>query len=426
MDKISEKVAHYILRHNLISSSESEVIIGLSGGADSIALISILRNLGYKVTAAHCNFHLRGAESNRDEEFVTRYCQRSGIKIVKQDFTIESDGCESVEMKCRRLRYEWFYELRESIPGSIIAVAHHIDDNIETLLLNLLRGSGITGMRAMLPRNEAGIIRPLLCITRREIEEYLASAGAEYVTDSTNLADDNYKRNMLRNGVIPTLAARFPDYRCGITASISNLRDDCNLLEELSARAIQPYITPDGNIELAKMVQKEGEYAGALLYRFLRREGLTRSQADDILRAHSTSGKRFICANGSIFYTDRGRLCRNYCCDIEITTEVIDASEMRPDRTANAAYFDADKIGNDFTFRKWREGDRMQPYGMGGRSKKLSDLFSDAKIPLSQKSHIPIMVKGNEILWIPGVRASMLYPVTEATRRVLKVSMKKN
>lgn len=423
MAKADQRVAEYIARHALISDSCHRVIVGLSGGADSVALLLILKNLGYKLLAAHCNYHLREAESDRDTAFTTDLCAEQDIELRVKHFRVEPQQHESVEMACRRLRYEWFDELRSSIPGSIIAVAHHIDDNIETLLLNLLRGTGITGMHGMLPRNGEGIIRPLLCLTRNDIEEYLQNEGQIFVVDSTNLTD-RYRRNKLRRNVLPAIERHFPDYRQRIDTSIRHLTDDWTLLSELSERAIAPYITTEGDIHLRKLIAAEGKIAEPLLYRLLRSNGFTRSQVADITSASDASGRTFTSTSGITLYLNRGILATAPEGDpMHISTSIISPKDVIPDRTARTVYFDADMLGIDYTFRHWQEGDRMQPFGMKGRSKKLSDIFNDSKIPLAMKRAIPVMVSGDTILWVAGVRASCHYPVTSATRRVLRVSV---
>ena len=192
------KIEKYIEKHQLMEK-ESPVLVALSGGADSVALLLVLHNLGYKCQAIHCNFHLRGEESNRDEEFVTSLCKRLGIAldIVHFDTTeyAKSHGI-SIEMAARELRYDAFEKQRKLIGAQAIAVAHHRDDSAETLLLNLVRGTGIRGLRGIQPKN-GYIIRPLLCVGREDIIDYLKWRGQDFVTDSTNLTSD-YTRNKIR------------------------------------------------------------------------------------------------------------------------------------------------------------------------------------------------------------------------------------
>lgn len=183
-----------------------KVIIALSGGADSVALLCLLQTLGYNCEAAHCNFHLRGKESDRDEAFVCQLCAKRQVPLHIVHFNTVRTAEErhiSIEMAARELRYEWFEEIRRKSGANVIAVAHHRDDSVETLLLNLIRGTGINGLRGIRPKNEH-IVRPLLCLDRKEIINYLNRTGQDYVTDSTNLQDE-YTRNKIRLNLLPMM-----------------------------------------------------------------------------------------------------------------------------------------------------------------------------------------------------------------------------
>ncbi|MDE5800823.1 MAG: tRNA lysidine(34) synthetase TilS, partial [Paramuribaculum sp.] len=395
------------------------VIVGVSGGADSVALLLILHQLGYTLLAAHCNYHLRGAESDRDELSVRRLCDELGIRLCVKDCSVEAGHRESVEMVCRRIRYDWFEELRAEAPGSIVAVAHNKDDNAETMMLNLLRGTGIAGMRAMLPRNIDGVVRPLLCLSRAEIEAYLADCGRTFVVDSSNLTNE-YRRNCLRNDVFPTISRHFPDYLERITTSINHLRSDWMLLEQLCAAAVIRHTDRHGNIDI-KALAAEIPQADEVLFRVLAPDGFTRTQATDMMAAAEGSGQLFTSTTGNTACINRGILIRNRLSEPTITESVEDAADIEMPTSPFCALFDADKLGSDYTFRPWKPGDRMQPFGMGGRSKKLSDIFNDAKISVAVKAVTKVMVKGDTILWVPGVRRSIHFPVTGRTQRVLRV-----
>ena len=212
------RVEQYMARCGMPAPG-ARVLVALSGGADSVALLLVLRSLGYDCVAVHCNFHLRGEESMRDEKFVRGLCADLGLQLKVKDFNVKermkADGV-SVEMACRDLRYEWFEHERQSEQCCNIAVAHHSDDNVETLLLNMLRGTGIAGMAGIKPMN-GYIIRPLLCVSRQEIEEFLKEVGQDYVIDSTNAVAD-VKRNRLRNIVLPVIMGQFPSAKTGFKA----------------------------------------------------------------------------------------------------------------------------------------------------------------------------------------------------------------
>lgn len=207
----------------------SNVAATVSGGADSVALLSLLIECRMKeVTALHCNFHLRGEESMRDQRHVEQTCRKLGVRLLVKDFDtlayMEENKGISLEMACRELRYSWFRTASASLGADRIATGHNADDNIETMLLNLLRGSGTAGLKGMMPDN-GEIWRPLLSVHRREITDYLASAGLTYITDSSNLTSD-YRRNFIRNEVIPLLRSRWPGLNKALDRSIRLLRDD--------------------------------------------------------------------------------------------------------------------------------------------------------------------------------------------------------
>jgi tRNA(Ile)-lysidine synthase len=202
---MKNKILTYINKENLLNRRE-KVVVTCSGGADSIFLLHILNKLGFDCIVAHCNFHLRGEESDRDENFVREFCKRENLTLHVQHFDTKQFATEnklSIEMAARELRYNWFEEIRKEYNASAIAVAHHSDDSIETILLNLLRGTGLKGICGIRPKN-GYIVRPLLCVNRKEIEDYLHEQGIEYIVDSTNL-ENEYTRNKIRNIVMPIL-----------------------------------------------------------------------------------------------------------------------------------------------------------------------------------------------------------------------------
>ena len=222
---IEHKVKEYIKEHSMLKDGD-KVVVTLSGGADSVSLLLILHALGYECHAAHCNFHLRGEESMRDERFVTSLCEHLNIPLHKTDFETETYSKEkgiSIEMAARELRYDYFRKLKDEVDAKAIAVGHHRDDNIETLFLNLVRGTGIQGLCGIQPVN-GDIVRPLLCVSREEILDYLATKGQTYVTDSTNL-EDVYSRNKIRLNVLPELQQINQGAMENIRATINNLNE---------------------------------------------------------------------------------------------------------------------------------------------------------------------------------------------------------
>ena len=209
------KVEAYINKHKLLETSNL-YLAALSGGADSVALLLLLKEGGFNVHAAHCNFRLRGAESDRDEAFCVELCRQQGVELHRAHFDTREYAAVhkvSIEMAARELRYRWFSQLREDIGASGVCVAHHRDDSVETVLLNLVRGTGLRGLTGIQPRN-GDVLRPLLCVSRAEIEQYLTDRGQGYVTDSTNLEAD-VMRNKIRLQLIPLLKTLNPSVCSG-------------------------------------------------------------------------------------------------------------------------------------------------------------------------------------------------------------------
>lgn len=305
ISSIIEKKVSCALRRARVS----RVVAGISGGADSTALLLALKYAGTDVVAIHCNFHLRGEESMRDQKAVEELCRKYDIPLRIVDFDVDeyrnSRKGMSVEMACRELRYEKFHEIMNEISADRIAIAHNSDDNVETLLINLFRGSGVTGLRAMLP--DTGILlRPLLDVSREDIEKYLQEKGEAFVVDSTNLESD-YRRNFLRNDIIPLLEGRWKGVRKTISTSIENLRG-----EERVLKWAEKELLPDGNfLPMQSIFDAPDRFW--LIYRFASRYGATRDIALEILDVFEKKGgkqtivgKSWKSGQGKLFFTMKG------------------------------------------------------------------------------------------------------------------------
>ncbi len=440
MELLTSKIQQSLDTHSLIGSGET-VIVTLSGGADSVALLSVLVTLGYPCIAAHCNFHLRGDESDRDCRHACLIAERLGVEIVTRDFDVpqyEREHKVSTEMACRELRYRWFEQLRQQYAPAVIAVAHHRDDNIETFFLNLLRGTGIAGLSGMAPRN-GNIIRPMLDCTRADIEQYLLSARLPYVTDSTNALND-YRRNRLRNIILPMLDEQFPGSRQAIASTIAMLRDNEAIYRRAIGNARDNYC--NGNtINLASLAADMPQ-AATMLFELTRCYGFNHSQAVDMVNAAATSGRQFH-SDTHTATTHRGSLiitpnapdtCDSYTIDLSrdvtfpigLSVTTTDGGTVGIPHSPDTIILDASVLdGNPrFILRRWQPGDRMSPFGMKG-SKKLSDIFSDAHMSLIDKQDTWILTRDGIILWIVGVRASRHFAVTPSTTRVITISARK-
>lgn len=296
------------VKKSVCESGVQKVIVGVSGGADSTAVLLALAACNTPMIAVHCNFHLRGEESMRDQRFVEEFCASNNIELRIVDFDVEKyrrKNNMSVEMACRELRYAEFRKLMTQTKADRIVVAHNADDNIETLFLNLFRGAGVKGLKGMLP-DTGEILRPLLKCGRKEIEEYLSEKGVGYVTDSTNLESD-YRRNFIRNEVLPLIESRWLGVRKAIQKSIENLRVEHNALEKIGEKLLM-----DEDFLSLEAIGKAPD-SFWIIYKFASSHGATRDVAIEIhdvylKRAGSQTivGKRWKSGCGTLKFTMKG------------------------------------------------------------------------------------------------------------------------
>ena len=432
------KVERFIQRHGLLTGKRL-VLVGLSGGADSVALLGVLVRLGYPCRALHCNFHLRGDESDRDEVFARQFADSLGVPFLKVDFDTRGYAAihqESIEMAARSLRYRWFEEQRQAFDAEAIAVAHHRDDSVETLLMNLLRGSGIRGLGGIRPRN-GQVVRPLLAVSRAEIEEWLQTQGWDYVTDSSNLSDA-YTRNFIRLRVLPLLEQLNPAARETIARSAAHL----SAAEQLYAYTVEEarkavFITADSLSIEALMRYPSPE---TLLYEWLRPLGFSRIVVGELFESLTgLSGKQFYSATHQVL-KDRDRLyiaplqepsawqpieipvaTGELTQPLRLSFQLMErTSDFQLERASDTAYFDAEKLPGRLTLRLPQTGDWFVPFGMRGR-KKLSDFFADQKMNRWEKLRQPLLCAGESIVWVVGRRTDDRFRVGEETKMIFSV-----
>lgn len=287
-----KKIAQYIDQEKLFTR-EDKILVTLSGGADSVALLRLLLDMEYTCEAAHCNFHLRGDESVRDEMFVRELCLQLEVPLYVQHFQTTEEAEKrhiSIEMAARELRYAWFEQLRLQQGADVIAVAHHKDDSVETLLLNLIRGTGINGLLGIRPKN-GNIVRPLLCLDRKEITEYLQEIGQSYVTDSTNLQDE-YTRNKIRLSLLPLMQEINPSIKESLLRTSEHLNDAALLYKKGIEEGKQKVQTEQGILISALLREPAPE---TLLFEILSPLGFNSAQIKDIFTSlNGQPGKIFL------------------------------------------------------------------------------------------------------------------------------------
>ncbi len=394
------------------------LFVALSGGADSTALLLIMKDLGYNLQALHCNFHLRGEESDRDQAFVEALCEQQGVPLSVRHFQTEEEAKQrgiSIEMAARDLRYDWFREKMKVQGASFVAVAHHRDDQAETLLLNLLRGTGLRGLAGMQPKQNR-IIRPLLCLSRKEILEYLEQKGQSFVTDSTNL-ERIAQRNIVRLNLIPLLQEINP-------SAIGHLCLACE-----NARQSLPYYIKGIEAAFEELgITKESFPVKALpsrtlLHEWLLGKGFNQAQEEDMLGVGNRCVGKIWRSSTHIVLLDREALLLAPLTSMsqvpQIKQEIVLGIE---DTGPNIAYFDADLLTSPIAVRPVREGDTFVPFGMKGR-KLISDYLTDRKVNRLQKARTFVATCSSDIIWLIGHRSDNRYRVTAATTRILKLTI---
>ena len=420
---MKEKVRKYI-QTNQIFSQDGLILVGVSGGADSVALLLILKSLGYQVQALHCNFHLRQEESDRDERFVSELCRKNNIPLLIKHFNTKEYAARnnvSIEMAARDLRYNWFYDVLTDNNAQSIAVAHHRNDQAETLLLNLIRGTGIRGLAGMYPiRNQ--IARPLLCITRDEILAYLNEIKQDFVTDSTNL-EREATRNKVRLDILPQMAEINPSIVNTLSETCSILMSSLPFYEKKVEEELNRVKHNDTEVSIPQL--QECENTDVLIYEWLKDKGFTTSQHREIAESlESTSGKIWE-SKAYRLLKDRDRLIlqekKEKVSGPQIIQEQVDSiTETGPD----LAYFDSDKIVAPITYRTAKKGDWFIPFGMEGK-KLISDYLTDIKATRFEKENQLLALCGEDIIWVVGHRSDNRYRVDKDTQHIIRLRTKK-
>lgn len=441
------KVADFITKERLLSNDGLH-LVALSGGADSVALLLVLQRLGYHIEAVHCNFHLRGDESDRDESFVKLLCEKEQIRIHLTHFDTEEYASlhkVSIEMAARELRYNYFNQLCQDIGAETICVAHHRDDAIETMLMNLIRGAGIHGLTGIRPRN-GRVVRPLLCLSRQEIEDFLDSIGQTYVVDSTNL-QDNVVRNNIRLNLLPMMRNINPSVSDNIMKTTTYISE----VEKIVNHAIQQQmdemiiITDSGNTQKAnikKLISVPSPEI--LLHEWLTPMGFNSTQVEQIASAcynHNKHCGKVFSSSSHELVIDRQFLivetlqdsirllkipetgCYIYNEKLKFDIRILD--NIYISNNPNSATIDARRVSFPLIIRPIAQGDSFCPYGMNGNHKLVSDLLTNLKLSLFEKKRQLVITDANDnILWLVGRRIDHRYRVTDKTSEVLILTLK--
>lgn len=434
-----KKFKNYIKDQKLCKKKD-KILIATSGGVDSVVLLHLFVNAGYHIAIAHCNFNLRNEESDKDELFVKSLGEKYDVKVHSIDFnTIDfaKNKKLSIEMAARDLRYNWFYELLNEFNYNYIATGHHINDSIETLFLNLTRGSGLKGITGI-PNKNGKIIRPLLFATRENIEKYALNHNLSYRTDSSN-ESDKYMRNIIRQQVVPALRKINPTFEKTMEKNIRNLSDSYEIyldnIDNIKSQIVKSKTHKTKiNIERFKRMKNQE----TILFEIIKDCGFNSEQVPKIIEAIQTEP-------GKIFYTKTHQLLidREFVkiealekeaeqfevnsideinkLPINVKAAVLTKENFVLQKDSHIAFIDADLITFPITIRKWHNGDSFFPLGMN-RRKKLSDFFIDEKIDRFKKEKIWLFESCEQIFWVGKLRIDNRFKVTNQSENILKIA----
>lgn len=432
----------YIQREHLFNPKD-KILLTVSGGVDSVLLCHLFHAAGLQFSIAHCNFQLRGEESNEDEKFVKNLAAKLNVPYHFIQFDTKAYVTKnkvSTQIAARELRYEWFEKIRKENKYTYIATAHHQGDIIETFFINLIRGTGISGLRSIVPK-QGKIIRPLLFTNKKDILAYTEENKITYREDSSN-ASDAYLRNKIRHHLIPVLNEFSPVAESSIIHSIEKLRD-VEIIYKQTIEELRSGICIEENdlIRIPIPELKKLNPVSTYLFELLKPYGFNSSTAADVLNIlDATSGKEFFSfthrivkdrnflliepfthtETPEIYYIAKDQLdLQTPQLNLEFQIQPF-TSENVISKTADSAIIDLDKIQFPLTIRKWKTGDTFQPIGMKGK-KKLSDFFIDQKLSLIEKENTWLLCSGEEIVWVIGMRLDERFKITDKTKQLFQI-----
>lgn len=430
------KIADFIEKQHLLNK-DKRYLVAVSGGADSVCLLLAMHRLGYQMEAVHCNFHLRGEESQRDEQFVVNLCKKLNTELHLIHFdttTYASIHQVSIEMAARELRYRYFEQLRKDVKADGICVAHHQDDSVETILLNMLRGTGIHGLTGIKARN-GYILRPLLCVSRKEIISWLEEQQQDFVTDSSNL-EANVVRNKIRLNVIPQLKAINPNACQQILHTAQRLQEAALVYDETMRETLSRLKNND-SIGVAALLKEPSPES--ILFEWLAPLGFAPKTIENICQGLPTlhAGRVWQSDSHQLTYSQGRLLVEPVQAELptlripESGTYVFnDTAKIRIEhmtgrhieKDPTKASLDGNKVLYPLTLRPIQEGDRFQPFGMKG-TKLVSDYLTDHHVNVFEKRRTLVLCDRNgDILWLVNHRPDARFCITDLSQETVLFS----
>lgn len=436
-----EKAFGEYIRSGQLFTSGDKLLLAVSGGVDSMVLCELCHRAGFTFGIAHCNFQLRGEESDRDEAFVKDAALRynASFHVIRFDTKrLAEEKKLSTQEMARELRYRWFEELRQSTPYDFVLTAHHADDNIETVAMNFFRGTGIRGIRGMEPGQDH-LVRPLLFARRKQLEEFAQSENIRFVTDKTN-REDHYTRNYFRLQILPLVEQVFPGTGENLLHNISRFRDVETLYHEAVTRHKKKLMVQAGKeIHIPVLQLKKTPACQTVLFEILSAYDFSAAQSTEALSLLDSETGRYISsethrlirnrqwliiapvennAEGLVLIEGPGKWNVG---PVSMVIEQLKWENQPWPKDPNITYLDAAEIKFPLILRRWKQGDYFYPLGMP-KKKKLARFFIDQKLSRTQKENIRVLEMDKKIVWIPGYRIDDRFKVTGKTMQVLKMS----
>ena len=443
--KLSKQFSDFIEKQELFHPAD-KLILAVSGGVDSIVLTHLCKEAFFNISIAHCNFQLRGTESDRDQDFVQKFAHNHGIELWVEKFNTMEYVAEqkvSVQVAARELRYAWFIKLAEKEKAYILT-AHHADDNIETLLLNFFKGTGINGLTAMSPKNGI-ILRPLLFAQKKDIISYALSNDLAYVEDSSN-AEDKYTRNYFRNLLLPAISKVFPQVEANLISNINRFSD----IHVLYGEAINSHLKKlveikNGETHIPVLKLKKVNPLATVVFELSRPFGFTPLQTQSIADLLSAPSGKYVLSQSHRILRNRNWLIISSLESTVAKTILIEEDQSVVDfilgslsfkahvginnftlsADNNIAFLDKNKLAYPLILRQWKQGDYFYPLGMQ-KKKKLSRFLIDQKISLTAKERVWVLEMDKKIIWVTGMRIDDRFKITKETKDILEIRLQPN
>ncbi len=444
---LPDKFSQFVKAENLFHLKD-RLLIAVSGGVDSVVLCDLCKKAGYDFAIAHCNFQLRGAESDSDDLFVKELAVQYNVDIYTRKFDTENYASEnklSIQVAARNLRYDWFSQLiaeHTSKPINYLLTAHHANDNIETVLMNFFKGTGMAGLQGIQPKSGQGnhVVRPLLFATKEALFQYAEENNIPFREDSSN-SNDKYTRNYFRNKLIPSLQEVYPNVEDNLLGNIGRFRE-FNSLYQLSVNNLQKklLVTKGNEIHIPVVKLQKTPALHTIVYEIIHQYGFTAAQVADVVRLLKSGSGKYVVSQTHRILHNRNWLIISKLHDNRAASVLIEEQDdtivfadqkliieypgipNKIDISNSVALLDAGEISFPLLLRKWKKGDYFYPLGMQ-KKKKLSNFFIDNKMPLTQKENTWVVEMDKKIIWVVGQRIDDRFKITGNTVKVLKLTV---